>query len=148
MLLRFLENLNLDEKIMQLTPKEKEKILELINSNNFIHPKLKKVARVLNILPIFSEMGGWYGLTLTGNIVSASWDELPNIRIEADERVCNLVLFQGIKNYPDLSSLTPVKKDSDEICAECEGTGIHPLSHLNIGCYCGGLGWIPKPKTD
>lgn len=129
---------------MKLTTEIKEKIIKLIDSDNFSDPLLKKVASELNILPIFTESGGWFGLNLYGDIVSASWDAPYQVRVEFDERIRNLVLYQGIKNYPDLSALSPVKKDTDVVCPDCKGTGVYPLPNLNIGCYCGGLGWIPK----
>ena len=129
---------------MDLADETKGEITKLINSDISLEPLLRQVAKELNILPIFTESGGWFGLNLFGDIVSASWDMPYDVRVEYEERIRNLVLFQGIKNYPTLSALLPVKKDADEICPDCNGTGIHPLSHLNIGCYCGGLGWIPK----
>ena len=108
-----------------------------------LDPSLKEVGRELNILPIFTESGGWYGLNLNDEIVSAGWDAPYEVRIEHDRRIQNLVLFQGIQNYPELSSLMPIRNATDETCPHCKGTGIYPLSHMNIGCYCGGLGWIP-----
>jgi hypothetical protein len=133
---------------MKIPTEIKIKLLELINSESVLQPKLliEQVAKKINVLPIFTDSGGWCGLNLNGDVVSALWEKPFEIRVENNKRICNLVLFQGIKNYPELSDLAPVRKDTDEICPDCKGTGTYPLPHLNIGCYCGGLGWLPKSQ--
>ena len=99
---------------MQLSPTAKKELVRLINGSKHIDPVLKRIARQLNVMPVFSESSGWYGVNLDGEIVSALWENPTDIRLELDERLQNLVLFQGIRNYPELSDLMPVRKETAE----------------------------------
>jgi hypothetical protein len=112
----------------------------------FDHPiNLRQLARQLNILPLLLDMGGCYALSLTGEVVSFSWDEPDKLRLETNEMVCNIALFQGSKRYPDLEFLVPSRPSQVIVCKWCKGTGVmaglpKELSDKAI-CGCGGLGW-------
>ena len=133
---------------MKLAQNIKEKIKQLIDSPHLPDPLLRKVASDLQVLPIFTESGGWFGLNLNGDVISASWDAPYQVRVEYDPRIQNLALYNGLKNYPELSELMPVRSAEDVTCPNCNGTGIHPLSEIGIGCYCGGLGWLPNKSPQ
>ena len=111
---------------------------------------LRKLAAELNALPMALDFGGCYVIRLSGELFSFAWDEPHDLRAENDPRICNLVLFQGAKKYPEISVLIPSRPAGAEDCPHCSGTGIeryvaeHGLNPEVIICYCGGLGWLPK----
>jgi hypothetical protein len=117
----------------------------MINSDPSID--LRKLAGELNLLPMSLDFGGCYGIRPNGDIFSFTWDEPYDLRPENDTRICNSVLFQGSKKYPELAALAPSRPPSAVVCNHCDGTGIDPYAiKLNtdaIVCYCGGLGWLP-----
>jgi hypothetical protein len=90
-------------------------------------------------------------ITPTGDVVVFSWDNHEDYRIETDQRVINGILYQGIKKYPELNELMPVRTENDPECYSCHGTGILPFAaandESNIVCFCGGLGWLPGKKS-
>lgn len=97
-------------------------------------------------------MGGVYALKPNGEIVSASWDDVECLRVENDQRIRNIALFQGSKKYPELSELIDANPHTNHLCPHCKGTGIAPIPTgvrgENFVCYCGGLGWVPKSGED
>jgi hypothetical protein len=113
---------------------------------------LRRIAAGANVLPLFIEMGGVYAITVAGDIVSFSWDNLELPREEHDPRIRNIVLFQGSKKYPELRNLIPERPDDAPICPHCQGTGIESFSATHniegVVCFCGGLGWIPKESVE
>ncbi len=82
----------------------------------------------------------------------------PNVQLENDSRICNIVLFQGSKKYPELAGLVPARPVGAIDCSHCHGTGVEPFTAkvsaehgLNpdvFVCYCGGLGWLPEAKAQ
>ena len=115
------------------------------NTREAIEAALKRGA-----LPLYLEMGGIFALQPDGEIISISWEEPDNPRIEHNQRIRNTVLFQGSMKYPELSSLIPPKPDDAKVCSYCNGTGEASIAldlpneaRKHITCYCGGLGWIP-----
>ena len=113
---------------------------------------LRKLAKDLNLLPMVLDMGGCYGIRPNGDILSFVWDEPYNLQLEHDTRICNLVLFQGSKKFPELVDLVPSRPATAVDCFHCRGTGIEPyitehgLSADVFVCYCGGLGWLPEAE--
>jgi hypothetical protein len=107
---------------------------------------LRLIASKINALPLYVDMGGVFAIRANGEIVSISWDEEQVVVVE-DERVRNVVLFQGSRRYPRLVGLAPIKTQNSHVCPYCHGSGTDPVSANlgldNIVCYCGGLGWIP-----
>ena len=84
-----------------------------------------------------------YCINENGEVVI--FDSEYNIENEkiTDKILVRTVLFQGIKKYPDLTELMPVRSVDDIDCSNCSGTGIEPTAgKLNFICFCGGLGWI------
>ena len=110
---------------------------------------LRRLAAELNVLPMFLDFGGCYGIRPNGEIVSFSWDEPYKLDVENDPRIWNIVLFQGAKKYPELKELIPTRPPDAVECSDCKGTGIfqglaeHGIVPQNIVCYCGGIGWLP-----
>lgn len=110
------------------------------------------IAAKENVLPLFMDMGGFYGINTSGEIISFSWDNLEVSRLETEPRICNIVLFQGAKIYPELEDILPGRPSDARICPHCKGTGVESFSSKyqieHIVCYCGGLGWIPKEDAE
>jgi len=146
-------------KGMSITPASSEKIEATLqefvaNPEPFLMKldeplDLRKVAAELNVLPMFWDFGGCYAIRPDGEIVSFVWDEPYKLEPENDSRICNLVLFQGVKKYPELSELVPPRPSDAEDCSHCGGTGVEPTNaklgfdEERIVCYRGGLGWLP-----
>ena len=134
---------------MKLTTELKEIIIKLINSGNLLKPSPEKIPNGSNILPLYPSGLGWYGINLDGDIVGTDGIEPLKIVKEEDPTLINVALFQGIKRYPELSPLTPIRKEGDLTCPYCKGTGEYsePSLTVNVLCFCGGLGWIPNRKS-
>src|SRR5689334_14594452 len=87
------------------------RINKLLNSEE--SPQyLKEIVRKNKILPLILDMGGCYGISLDGEIISFDWDFDWNneneLKIEKDQRLINLAIYQGSKNYTELKALIPI----------------------------------------
>lgn len=100
-----------------------------------------------NVLPILVDMGGIVAINAEGDVVSFTFDDLCQPKIENDPRIRNITFFQGSRKYPELKGFLPLKSPDDQVCPHCQGTGLAPSTISqradNLVCYCGGLGWIP-----
>jgi hypothetical protein len=111
---------------------------------------LRKIAVELNVLPLYLEYSGAFGIRSNGAFFSFSYKKPYEIRTEYNQREVNGILYKGVKKYPELQELMPIRTDDSIECPDCNGSGIHPMneklgfSEEAIVCYCGGLGWIPK----
>ena len=110
-------------------------------------PKLRAIAKELQALPLVNEAVGSYLLRPDGEIVFAEWGAKESAAPETSERIRNLVLAEGSRKYAELTAMSPVRPSDAPDCPYCRGTGIpsgaEPLGPTEVGCYCGGLGWIP-----
>jgi hypothetical protein len=108
---------------------------------------LRALAAELELLPVMLDMGGCYGLKRDGEVVSFAWDEPHQLRIEREERIRNMAIFQGSLKYAVLAPLVPSRPPSAVTCSACKGTGeFSEFGERLVGkiiCYCGGLGWLP-----
>ncbi len=142
---------------MNIKPEVSKKIRELIrefvnHSQDSIHTKeLQEIAAKSNLLPL---VFNWHPCCINpnGEILLLDWDNLNDKKTETDKRIINGILFQGIKKYPELNELMPIRSENDIDCASCNGTGILPLAkELNLVdsliCWCGGLGWTPNTEN-
>ena len=111
---------------------------------------LRKIASELNVLPLVLDWSGAFGIRPNGEFFSFSYEKPYEIRTNYNQREINGILFQGVKNYPDLQELMPVRTADSIECSACGGTGIDPMNEKlgfkeeRIVCYCGGLGWLPS----
>jgi hypothetical protein len=139
----------------ELSKKIEDELREFVNKPEpylirFDDPvDLRKVAPDQSILPVFLDMSGCYALRPSGEIVSFLWDEPYKLEIESDPRILNIALFAAVEKYPKLGELCPVRSPDSVQCSYCKGTGVveglaeHGIDPKAIGCYCGGLGWLP-----
>src|SRR5262249_17155459 len=112
---------------------------------------LRALAGELRLLPVMLDSGGCFALRPDGHVLSLLWDEPHELRIEQDERVRNIALYQGSLKYPGLSHLVPTRPSGAIPCPACDGTGrVRGLPNglaEKIVCSCGGLGWLPKREA-
>ena len=138
-----------------MSPELSNTIRILINdfvAGNESDPDIKKLQRTAEKFGLLPIGFFWDPVCITpgGDLVSFTWDGHEDQNIETDPRLINSLLYQGIKKYPELVELMPLRGENDVDCEHCGGTGIDPLvsEHglFNIVCYCGGLGWLPKEE--
>ena len=101
-----------------------------------------------NVLPLASDMGGFYGVTTSGELLEFVWDGDERGIVVTDERAVHSTWFQAAKKYPELAVFLPDRPPSAQACELCEGTGTpadlpEQLADV-IVCYCGGSGWLPR----
>jgi hypothetical protein len=101
----------------------------------------------LGVLPLSFGIDGGHGIRIDGEIIKYLVEDPQAWDIESDERIRNIVLFQGSKLYEKMSELLPRRNSTSQICLQCNGSGvpigISAQEQANVICYCGGLGWIP-----
>ena len=141
---------------MKMTIEISAKIIELIQKfiehpDDSLHTKeLKEIVAKSKLLPLAF---CWNPCCINpnGEIFLLDCDNFNDQQLETNTRIINGILFQGIKKYPELRELMPIRSDDDIDCSHCHGTGIEPLAKElnltdNIICWCGGLGWIPNTE--
>jgi hypothetical protein len=109
---------------------------------------LRILAARFDALPLCVDWGNCWAIKPGGQVVVFSHDQDdPELRIEEDARLVNVALFQGSITYPELRELVPERPPEAEDCPFCTAKGIEPnaLGEKEIVCYCGGLGWVPRP---
>lgn len=106
----------------------------------------RRAVEKLNVLPLTSDAGGFYAMTIAATVVEVRWDDVIASEV-TDTRALNVALFQGAKRYPELASLLPNRPPDAATCTSCSGTGepsdIPPHLQNAVVCYCGGAGWLP-----
>jgi hypothetical protein len=139
---------------MTVSPDIKSKIKLLIqafikHSQDAVHTmSLQRSVHEFEALPLAFNFD-CYAIKPNGDIIIFELENPSKFEIEKNPRIINTVLFSGIKKYPDLKELMPVRSATDVDCPYCEGSGVEPTAEkLNltdkIACWCGGLGWIPE----
>ncbi len=97
-------------------------------------------------LPVFVDWTTFYGLQTDGEILVVPTEEDEELKLEDDNRLQRMAIFQGAKKYFELRSLVPQRPDEAVDCNHCEGRGRIDLPGIvgadTIVCYCGGLGWL------
>lgn len=113
---------------------------------------LREIAAKLKVLPLYLDWSGAFGIRPNGDFFSFIYNKPYGIKKDYNQREINGVLFQGLKNYPELKELMPVRTSESIECNSCQGTGIAPLAEQlsisNLICYCGGLGWLPPNENN
>jgi len=100
-----------------------------------------------NVLPLASDMDGFYAVSTSGAFLEFQWDAEERGRLVTDERAVHSTWFQAAKKYPEFAVFLPDRPPSAQVCAICAGSGTpaNLPEHLAdaIVCYCGGAGWLP-----
>ena len=114
---------------------------------------LRKIAAELNVLPLYLDWSGAFGIRSNGEFFSFSYEKPYEIKTDYNQREINGILFRGSKKYPELHEIMPLRTTNSIECSSCNGTGIDPMNEKigfteeRIVCFCGGLGWLP-PNED
>src|SRR5215210_4512349 len=67
---------------------------------------LRNIASELKILPLYLDWSGAFGIRSNGEIVSFNYEKPYEIKIEENQRIINLVLYNGITDFsPQLREL-------------------------------------------
>ncbi len=133
-------------------------LLRNLGSRNTRHTKNElaairtTIAWEHQVLPLMSDMGGFYALRHSGEVVSYRWDQGVHAdsispTIETDPRIRDIALVAGSADYPFLAPLLPARTPQSRTCSACNGMGTvlndsKPIE--GVICQCGGLGWIPE----
>ena len=114
--------------------------------------EIRKIVACFRILPLVLSWSGGWAIRSDGQIISFSYDEPYDLKVEEDVITRNMVLYRGSLKYPELSDLVPEKPCDATECPGCGGTGV-PLAVKEFGlnkeifaCQCGGLGWLAKTE--
>ena len=120
------------------------------------HVNLREIVAKFRILPLYLDWSGGWAISSDGEVISFLYEEPFDLKVEDDTRICNMVLFQGSKKYPELRSLVPERPSNAVECPHCKGAGTpgeireyakekgkESLLDVMV-CYCGGLGWLPE----
>src|SRR5262245_19714967 len=111
---------------------------------------LRVLADEVELLPVILDGGGCLGLRPSGEVASFLFDDPHELRVEADPRIRNTVYYRASVKYPALAAFVPPRPPDAVVCSYCGGSGQHPLAAEIgdvIGCYCGGLGWLPSESV-
>jgi hypothetical protein len=68
---------------------------------------LRALAKKLQVLPVYLDMGGCFGVRPNSEVVSFTWDEPRCLCPVNVERVRNMVFFRASRKYPELAFLMP-----------------------------------------
>jgi len=116
--------------------------------------QLARLARTLDVLPLYPDWSAFIGLAPSGALVWVDYDEPNNVQdaeiVERDRwkaGIRHLAFSVGFMRYPDLTWLKPVRTPDCTTCTSCSGTGRTAINGKpapeNVVCECGGMGWIP-----
>jgi hypothetical protein len=135
-------------------PRELADTINQLISQFLTDPKNANAAalvRDVHALPLVLDMGGFYGIKPSGELIEVAWDEAQSLKEITDHRVANMALHHGARAFPQLAALEPQKNESAVTCSSCNGTGLANVpEHLqeHVLCWCGGLGWLPSAEFE
>lgn len=93
-------------------------------------------------LPLYFGWTETIGLRADGEIIRWSIEgEYDGVRTVEEPVWVRAALVEGSKRYAGLRRLIPARPAGAHTCPVCNGTG-HPLGLPQIGCSCGGVGWV------
>jgi len=112
------------------------------------YPWEQSIARQYDALPLYGDMGGSLALRPDLEIIAIPDDPRERMHVETDPLWRTVALVRGSKRFPQLAELIPKRPSDADTCPSCNGTGIFTIPEMpalkNLGCSCGGLGWLPK----
>lgn len=148
------QNQSVRQVINPETAKEIRELIKAFVEQRQDSPEMTELQRTASKHELLPLVFAWDPICIdpSGEIISFAWDDHDSRNTETDPRIVNGILFQGIKRYPELGELMPIRTDNDIECSYCAGTGLDPIAMEinqveNIVRYCGGLGWIPKESN-
>src|SRR5215475_9358128 len=82
---------------------------------------LVEMARRLEILPVYSDMGGTLFIRPTGEVLVCVGDSETNISVESNPRWITIAYVHGAGLYPSLAFLLPPRPAQAKDCELCVG---------------------------
>src|SRR5207245_720042 len=113
--------------------------------------ELARLARLHEVLPLWTDMGGCIALQPSGQLVFFAWDDPEKVQPVGaagahDRRMVHAARAVGSRRFPSIAGLAPVRDSGARVCPSCGGSGKLVSVPDNIVCECGGLGWVPSSK--
>ncbi|MFY1827150.1 hypothetical protein ACN47A_14620 [Myxococcus fulvus] len=109
-------------------------------------PDHRALARELNALPLYSDMGALLAIRLDGQVLTYDWETR-----QVDENTEGLwkvvALTARLDRHPGLMELLPARSPQALDCEVCQGKGFILLDEApRLSCgSCWGLGWRESP---
>ncbi len=105
------------------------------------------IARRMQALPVYTDMGGALGFTKDGIVLSFDWQS-EQVTPESDDRWIIVAAVAAAEHYPELRSLLPDRPPTATTCSYCSGRGkVAVTPESKIGCgKCWGLGWVESAQ--
>jgi hypothetical protein len=102
-----------------------------------------EVARTMNALPVYLDMGGALGFTPDGAVLLYDWQS-EQVAPEHDEGWMIVAAVAAAEKYPELRAILPVKPPTATTCSHCSGRGkVSVTGSTTLSCgKCWGLGWV------
>ena len=109
-------------------------------------PDLAGLARNLEALPVYADMGAALLIRPDGTVISAStdqpWDETATASLETRSEWVQVAHLEAARRHAALTFLQPRRPIDAEDCNPCSGTGSLDISGNRFRCgECYGLGW-------
>lgn len=134
---------------VELTPDESQFVRHLINNfaaeihDKTLHYYIPYITQH-QAIPLYC---GWFettALTATGEIVMWSAEgDYDGLKKPDDPHLVMCSRMDGLRRYPQLKSLRPVRPAAAVTCGPCKGTGRISLPNgSELFCTCGGVGWL------
>jgi hypothetical protein len=93
-------------------------------------------------LPLYIGWTETVGLRADGEVICWSTErEYAGARPVEDPVWVRAGLVEGAKRFPGLRGLIPARPPDARTCPVCGGAG-YPLGLPQVGCSCGGVGWV------
>ena len=109
-----------------------------------VNPSDRSRLKALSAVPLMWELDEGFVLDSRGNV--ARYYSNGSLLPCTDLRTANIAVMSAARFAPALAKFVK-RPDKVEPCPECQGSGVHPYESQVpggvLGCYCGGLGWIP-----
>jgi len=117
-------------------------IAEFLTANDSNLQWIKAVVNEHNFLPLYIGWVSTFGIRPDGSFIRMDEDgPSKNIQPLQDSFWQRMAICQGVKKYPELESLLPVKPAEAVTCGACGGSG-QLGSDPKYVCECGGTGWV------
>ncbi len=101
------------------------------------------IAREMQALPVYKDLGGTLGFNAEGTVLSLDW-ESEQVRPTIDHGWMIVAAVAASEKYPEMREILPEKPPTAKTCPMCTGMGKLVFTpKLTVGCAtCWGLGWV------
>lgn len=127
--------------------------VELALQDYLAHPEegggeLLRYAHLHHVLPLRTDWVGCIALRPSGQLVCFAWDDPEKVEPlgaagDHARRMVHAARAEGSRRFPGIAGLAPVRDAAARVCPSCGGSGKLASVPDDVGCECGGLGWVP-----